>query len=181
MVELSRHVEQAQRTELPPITPVDRSIDLPLSFAQERFWFLHNLGAGAAYHMPVVLRLAGELEVESLRRSFEEVVRRHEVLRTTIDGGSRSPTQRIHLPGQWGLSVSDLRNSPEQSLECRRQVTAEIERPFDLTVEFPLRTMLIASWRPGAHPGDHAPSHRGGRLVDGRAGKRIVFALSCVF
>ena len=59
VVELSRHVERAQRSELPSIIPVDRSVDLPLSFAQERLWFLHNPERGTAYHITCCLATCG--------------------------------------------------------------------------------------------------------------------------
>src|SRR6185436_19764844 len=65
------------------IRPVPRTGDLPLSFAQERLWFLHRLDPdSAAYNMPSALRLAGAVDVPALAAGLREIVRRHEVLRT---------------------------------------------------------------------------------------------------
>ena len=171
VVELSRHVERAQRSELPSITPVDRGVDLPLSFAQERLWFLHNLGAGSAYHMPVVLRLVGQLDVDAMRRSFEETVRRHEVLRTTIDGRkpishpADSPARTL---GAFGVGPTQYAGTGAGVPPTRQRGDRKALRPHG---GMPASHNADSPWRPGAHPGYHAPPHRGGRLVDGRAGK----------
>jgi len=73
----------------PPIVRADRRADLPLSFAQQRLWFLDQLEGGPLYNVPVALRMRGTLSIPALARVFAEVVRRHEVLRTvfTGDGG----------------------------------------------------------------------------------------------
>ena len=70
---------------LPSVTP-DEVFVFPLSFAQQRLWFLHQMDpSNAAYNMPLAFRLSGQLEVEALQWSLDEIVRRHEILRTTFD------------------------------------------------------------------------------------------------
>src|SRR5215207_4633919 len=79
-----------------PIRPADRARPLPLSYAQRRLWILDRLNAGGpAYHIPVLLRLEGPLDVEAIRRSIDEIVKRHEVLRTVFDADEGHPSQTV--------------------------------------------------------------------------------------
>ncbi|HEX8244786.1 MAG TPA: amino acid adenylation domain-containing protein, partial [Longimicrobium sp.] len=96
LADFARGLEQAVRAELPPIEPVERGTDLPLSFAQQRLWFIDQLeGAGAAYHLPVRMRLTGELDRVALVRALDRIVARHEALRTTFGAVDGEPVQRI--------------------------------------------------------------------------------------
>ena len=86
----ARAIEEALKGEAgvvaPPLLPLADRSRLPLSFAQQRLWFLDQLEPGStAYNMPIALRLRGPLDVAALEQSFSEVVRRHEVLRTRIE------------------------------------------------------------------------------------------------
>src|SRR5262249_17476605 len=77
--------QKAEEAQGPPLVAVARTQALPLSFSQERLWFLRQLEPeSAAYHLPVVLKLLGTLDEEALEKAFVEVVRRHEALRTTF-------------------------------------------------------------------------------------------------
>src|SRR6185295_5122247 len=79
-----------------PIEKVSRELPLPLSFAQERMWFLWELEPeSVAYNVPAALRMSGELDLAALRASVSELVRRHEPLRTTFGKAEGSPVQRI--------------------------------------------------------------------------------------
>ena len=107
----------------------------PLSFAQERLWFLDRLDPGSpAYNVPWTLRVRGPLEVAVLERALAEVVRRHDALRTTfaLDGGG--PVQRVAPAGEVRLPVVDLSAFPpeEREAELRRRAGAEGWAPFDL-------------------------------------------------
>ena len=80
----------------PPIERQRRSRELPLSFAQERLWFLDQLGlVGGAYNTAIALRLQGNLDVRALERSLAEVIRRHESLRTRFQAVEGAPVQVI--------------------------------------------------------------------------------------
>ncbi|EGH74861.1 amino acid adenylation, partial [Pseudomonas syringae pv. aceris str. M302273] len=82
---MARILADAKGSSQPPIVPVSRDQTLPLSFAQQRLWFLAQLeGGSAAYHIPAGLRLRGTLDNPALKRALDRIVARHEVLRTTF-------------------------------------------------------------------------------------------------
>ncbi|MFP5285805.1 MAG: amino acid adenylation domain-containing protein, partial [Thermoanaerobaculia bacterium] len=123
--------------------------EAPLSFAQERLWFLDRLQPGsAAYNIPAVLRLTGDLDVEALRRSFDEIVRRHGPLRTTFADVHGEPRQRVSPPisaGMVPLPVIDLSALPQalRAREMARRTAEEVGRPFDLARGPLLRLHLL--------------------------------------
>ncbi len=131
---------------IPPLLPVPRLPDgtaLPLSFAQERLWFLDQLEPGsAAYNMAAGLRLTGRLDLPALSASLGEVVRRHEALRTTFRAGAEGAVQVVggtvgavgELPLPRRLPVVDLRGLPAGRREsaARKLLAAAALQPFDL-------------------------------------------------
>jgi non-ribosomal peptide synthetase component F/acyl carrier protein len=120
----------------PPIQAVSREGVLPLSFSQERAWFIQHLDpTSLAYHFQATLRFTGPLDVPLLERSLGELVRRHEILRTTFPAVDDRPAQFIHQPFQVRLPLIDLQSFPEERREdeARRRVQEEVRRPFDLT------------------------------------------------
>jgi amino acid adenylation domain-containing protein len=120
---------------------------LPLSFAQERLWFLDQLEPGTAtYNLPAGVRAAGRLDVPTLAASLREIARRHESLRTTFVLRDGRPGQEIDPAVRLELPVVDLAALPPaaQGAEVRRLATAEAERPFDLAAGPLLRVSL---WR----------------------------------
>jgi amino acid adenylation domain-containing protein len=126
----------------PPGAPV------PLSFGQQRLWFLSRLEPeSAAYNVPAVLRLRGVLDRRALQAALGEIVRRHEVLRTTFEESAEEeePLQRIAPRLEVGVPVVDLRGLPEALRgACARQLAAEeARRPFDLARGPLLRVLLI--------------------------------------
>ncbi len=112
VAELAPRIEAARAaggTELPPLLPAPRDGDLPLSFSQERLWFLEQLQPGTAvYHIPNAVRMSGTLDVAALRRSLAEVVRRHEALRTVFAVRGGRPVQVIREDLQPALPLVDL-------------------------------------------------------------------------
>jgi amino acid adenylation domain-containing protein/FkbM family methyltransferase len=129
-----------------PIPRRDGSDPPPLSFAQERLWFLDSLAPGsAAYNMPFALALDGRLEVGALRRGLAEIVRRHEVLRTTFVERDRRPVQVISPPEAGpALPVADLSALADAGESaCRRLLEHAAARPFDLTRGPLLRALLV--------------------------------------
>jgi amino acid adenylation domain-containing protein len=135
LADFGRGLEQAARAELPAIEPVDRTGPLPLSFAQQRLWFLEQMGGvGTAYHIPTRLRLTGALDREALTRALDRVVERHEALRTTFTQADGEPVQRIFPPeeSRFALREHDLGGQADAAAELRRLVEEETGAPFDL-------------------------------------------------
>jgi amino acid adenylation domain-containing protein len=123
----------------PPLVRIPRDGDPPLSFAQERLWFLQRLDPGSpAYNMPAAIRLSGDLDPADLERILNEIVRRHETLRTTFPEIDGEPRQRIHPFRPFSLPVIDV---PEA--EAERLVREEAARPFDLARGPLLRAALL--------------------------------------
>ena len=103
-----------------PLHPVPRDGPLPLSYAQQRLWFLEQLGLSRhAYHLLEAIRLRGPLQVEALVQSFQEIVRRHEVLRTTFTTVAGQPHQIIGPATRLPVSVVDLRDCLKTSRKHR--------------------------------------------------------------
>uniref|UniRef100_UPI0013D50505 non-ribosomal peptide synthetase n=1 Tax=Myxococcus vastator TaxID=2709664 RepID=UPI0013D50505 len=129
----------------PPLKPrAGRTSVLPLSFAQQRLWFLEQLAPGSAfYNVPAVVKLSGLLDVLALERSFDALVRRHESLRTTFRADGGTPVQVIAPAGQVAFTVEDLSGLPEAEQEARRRAEAEALRPFELAQGPLLRTTLL--------------------------------------
>src|SRR4026208_1705416 len=107
---------------------------LPLSFAQQRLWFLDQLEPGrATYNMPLAVRLRGELEVAALEQTLSEIVRRHEVFRTRFVTVAGEPRQEIVEAEDVKLTITDLGELDEAEREgaVREAVAAESNAPFD--------------------------------------------------
>jgi amino acid adenylation domain-containing protein/non-ribosomal peptide synthase protein (TIGR01720 family) len=118
----------------PAIERSPRPENLPLSFAQQRLWFLEQLLPGAVYTMPAAIRVGGMLRLDVLQRSFAEVVRRHEILRTTFSLVNGNPVQAIAPQLDLTIPLVDLRGLPaaQQAAESQRQIAAVTQRSFDL-------------------------------------------------
>ncbi len=149
---LAEAVERAQRgdaakelPELPPVGLARRDQPIPLSFPQERVWFLDQLSTGGniAYNFQVTLWLRGPLDVEVFARTLAEIVRRHEVLRTSFPAQDGRPVQVVHPPGPIDLPVIDLRQVPEgERRDLAERIFAETARvPFDI------RRAPLIRWR----------------------------------
>ncbi len=139
-------LQAGERLELPPILPIPRDRELPLSFAQQRLWFLHQWEPhNPAYNVPTALRLQGDLEAPVLARVLTEVVRRHEVLRTSFAAGDGAPVQRIHPAAGIPLPLVDLAGLPEpvREPEAYRLARDEARLPFDLERAPFLRATLL--------------------------------------
>ncbi|MBW4569856.1 MAG: amino acid adenylation domain-containing protein [Tolypothrix carrinoi HA7290-LM1] len=118
----------------------------PASFAQQRLWFIDQLIPGnAIYNVPTVIRLTGRLNLAALKQTFNEIVRRHETLRTTFIVLDGQPLQAIAPSLTIPFSILDLQQLPsdEREIETKRIITAEIERPFDLSTGPLLRVTLL--------------------------------------
>lgn len=129
------------------ITPRTRaSASYPLSFAQQRLWFLDQLDPGNhIYNEPSAIRLAGTLNTSALARSFDEIIRRHEVLRTTFSTQEGHPAQVIAPYLKLQLSLVDLSELDDgaHEAETERLAIAEALRPFDLSSAPFMRVTLV--------------------------------------
>jgi amino acid adenylation domain-containing protein len=156
---LAQRVEMLARADagvqaLPPLVPVGRDEALPLSFAQQRLWFIEQLNPGeATYHLPAALRLRGDLDPAVLEQALTEIVRRHESLRTTFHAEGGEPVQVIAAPAPFALPITDLRALPADEREAAARALAadEAVRPFRLDSEPPVRALLArldeAEWQ----------------------------------
>ena len=147
---LSEYIETLRQHDapgaMPPIIPVTESGTRPLSFAQQRLWFLdQHEGASATFNMSGALLLKGPLDASALRESLGEIVRRHQVLRTTFSLGEEGTEQNILPAYVPELPIVDLRrfSAEEQSSELKRLTADATARPFDLKRGPLLRMRLI--------------------------------------
>ncbi len=145
---LSRAIDAAPRVagHGAPLQPVDRTGPLPLSFAQERFWFVDRLGGGAAFNMPSAARLTGPLDAEALQGALDTLVERHEMLRTAFVDRGGVPAQVV-VPG---LRVPiDRRDAV--SIEAARGIAQGLaDAPFELA-RAPLMRVALLRTAPAEH------------------------------
>ena len=130
----------------PELMPVQRNGALPLSFAQQRLWFLDQLEpASPLYNLPHAVRLSGALDVAALERSLNELVRRHESLRTCFVENGGEPVQVILPSSPISLVVEDLSNLDEElkRAELERRLEEEEQQPFNLATGPLLRVKLF--------------------------------------
>ncbi len=137
---LAELVEEArsrgQFVQAPPIISVPRGGHLPLSFEQQRLWFIDQLERGnVAYNVTRAARMRGGLDITALKRSLNEIVRRHETLRTIFPEMGGRPVQVILPAEALPLDIIDLTELTEdqRETESRRLLAAEAQRPFDLS------------------------------------------------
>jgi alpha-ketoglutarate-dependent taurine dioxygenase len=118
----------------------------PLSFAQQRMWFIDQVEPGkSSYNVPLARRLKGKLDTLALARSLTEITRRHESLRTTFTAPDGRPLQTVSAPRPLPLPLTDLSHLPtaEREPEARRLAAEEAQRPFDLTAGPLFRARLL--------------------------------------
>ena len=137
---------EPQKKAAAPLEPISREGELPLSFSQERLWFLHQVAPeSAAYNIVSSLRFDRGVDAAALERSLNVLVERHESLRTTFASRDGQPFLRIAPAETVTLPVLDLRSFPE--IECRQRIESvkarEAEQPFDLEHGPLLRLTLI--------------------------------------
>jgi len=146
--------EAAPRERAGLIIPrAPRDSDIPLSFPQERLWFLHNLDkSNMAYFVPRAIRIRGKLDVTLLGRTFSEIIRRHEILRTVFPTRQGRPVQKILPPFPVRIPVIDLNDveGQAQSEMVSAWILAEGQRRFDLE-KGPLIRVNLLVLGPGEH------------------------------
>ncbi len=146
---LAAHISDAKDSDdfkSLPLYPISRDGELPLSFAQQRLWVLAQLEQeSAVYHMATGVRLHGVLDVPAFRRTLNEIVRRHESLRTTFVAVNGRPAQLIAQPTPVDVPVIDLsmRTLTEREAEAAHISFVEARRPIDLARGPMLRATLL--------------------------------------
>ncbi|MEG5139393.1 MULTISPECIES: non-ribosomal peptide synthetase [unclassified Microcoleus] len=129
----------------PPIEHISRDGELPLSFAQQRLWFLDRLQPGnPAYNIPAAVRLKGAIDITALQRSFQTIIDRHEALRTIFNTVEGRSIQTIISSPTFALSVIDLHEFPhsQRETEAMRLALEEAQQPFDLA-KWPLMRVTL--------------------------------------
>ncbi|MUH00714.1 amino acid adenylation domain-containing protein, partial [Scytonema sp. UIC 10036] len=138
--------QQNLEQSIPPILAREENAELPLSFAQQRLWFLDQLEPNSPfYNIPIGLRIVGNLQVAALLQSLQQIIVRHEALRTNFITVEGKPTQIIHTPTNWTFSVVDLLDVPTTEIEIATHKLAKFQaiQPFDLASEPLIRATLV--------------------------------------
>ncbi|BAU65716.1 amino acid adenylation domain-containing protein [Stanieria sp. NIES-3757] len=146
VAQLADQIASSVAQEIPPIKPVARDRDLPLSFAQQRLWFLAQLEPdNPAYNIPEALRLQGKLDVEVLIQTLQTIIERHEILRTNFKVVNDEPIQVIHSQSKFQLTTVDLTSlsKTEQEPEVIKLTEKEALQPCYLETDSLLRVTLI--------------------------------------
>ena len=143
---IEAEIKAGKLSEALPIEITQRDSELPLSFAQQRMWFLNQLEPDSpAYNMPAAIRLEGDLDIFALENVLNEVTRRHEILRTTFATTDGRPVQVIAETQSIDLPVINLSElcEEEKEAEAKRLVGSEAKRPFNLEHGPLLRTSVL--------------------------------------
>lgn len=151
IAELAQWIETARNktatvSQLPAIAPTEKDADIPLSFAQQRLWFLDQLeGKSPTYNIHRTIRLDGSLDISALEAALGEIVCRHEILRTTFKAKNGTPLQIIAPTFNRDLPVIDLQHLPEaiRESEVQRLALEEAREPFDIATESLIRFSLL--------------------------------------
>ncbi|WP_444997367.1 amino acid adenylation domain-containing protein [Aliikangiella sp. IMCC44359] len=145
--EVMDYIRSRKRKAAQMITQRTQDNDLPLSFAQQRLWFIDQLEPGGTqYNMPMAMRLNGRLNEEALQKSFDEIIRRHEILRTTYynntdgDGVQRIQKQQSIIINK--IDISQYKDE-EQLTKIFELADKDAQTAFDLTQDLMLRVSLI--------------------------------------
>ncbi|BBH40643.1 McnC protein [Microcystis viridis NIES-102] len=129
--------------KLPSIVPVNREDDIPLSWAQERLWFVNQLeGESGAYTIDLTMRLRGNLNVKALEKAFQAIIQRHEPLRTQFKLKDNQPIQAIDPNVTFTLPVVNLQNLSHSEQQVKNLLLAAASEPFDLESGSILRVKL---------------------------------------
>ncbi|MCC5669654.1 amino acid adenylation domain-containing protein [Nostoc sp. CHAB 5784] len=146
IIEFLKATNRTHNHNFRPLVPISRSENLPLSFAQQRLWFLDQLiPNNPFYNIPVALHLTGSLNKAALEQTFNEIVRRHEALRTTFVIQSGQPVQVINPTLTIPLPIIDLRQLPqaEREIQARQFTNQEAQRFFNLSTDSLLQVKLL--------------------------------------
>ncbi|MGB3300746.1 MAG: amino acid adenylation domain-containing protein, partial [Phormidesmis sp.] len=126
------------------ITPTQRPENIPLSFAQQRLWFLHQMQTeSAVYNLPMAIRVEGFLDLEAFAQSLNNIVRRHEVLRTRFITVAGQPAQVVEAATPIDIEQKDLQACDNPEAAVRQAAIEAAQKPFDLSHDQLLRVILL--------------------------------------
>ncbi|MBC9929147.1 non-ribosomal peptide synthetase [Chitinophaga qingshengii] len=140
---LAARLHQQDKNTRPAVTVIERPAHIPLSFSQERLWFIDRLEGSIQYHIPAVLKLKGALDISALEYAFQQIVNRHEVLRTVIREEKGKPYQLVLAPDTWQLDVRLVAPAHKNEAKLKELINALFEVPFSLTADHMLRAHLL--------------------------------------
>jgi amino acid adenylation domain-containing protein len=135
-----------KQQQTPLLKPVSREKPLPVSFAQQRLWFIDQLeGENGVYNVPFFWQISGILNINALEKAILEIIQRHEILRTSFSIVNESPIQIIHTQPELKIEILDWRQVPkkDQFSKSKHLATAELQQPFNLSKAPLLRVKLI--------------------------------------
>ncbi|MCW3115037.1 MAG: amino acid adenylation protein, partial [Segetibacter sp.] len=116
---------------------------IPLSFSQERLWFIDKLNGSVQYHLPTILRLQGNLNTQALEYALQAVINRHEVLRTIFREEDGIACQFLKNPGEWKLYLIDGLHFKQNDKSLKQWIKEFTNKPFDLSNDHMLRAALV--------------------------------------
>lgn len=156
---IKNQTSQVKQEEELEITPAPRNIRLPLTAAQERLWFFDQLSPGnLAYTLVQAIRMTGPLDLGAMQKSLTELVRRHEVLRTTFPVFRGEPYQQVYPPQPIELNIMDLSLHEDREREIRGCIEREELTPFNLA-RGPLFRVRVWKLGPQSHVAAFAVHH----------------------
>jgi len=144
--EIIAFLKEAQKAQVNTIPKADRSKAIPLSLTQQRLWILNQLEPDSvAYNMPIILKLVGDLNVGYFEFALQQIVSRHESMRTQITQDGFAAFQEVNEAGLKPLSVEDISGlaEPEQKARIQAEVDSELKTPFELGVDPLFRVRLL--------------------------------------
>jgi amino acid adenylation domain-containing protein/non-ribosomal peptide synthase protein (TIGR01720 family) len=141
---LAEKVKGSVASTVPAIVPRDSDAKIPLSFSQERLWFIDQFQGSLHYHVPLVLRLAANPDKDALAYAFQAMINRHEVLRTVMVSEEGIAYQQVRDKDRWQLQVVEDEKYKDDPETLGHFVQALIATPFDLSADHMLRAHLIA-------------------------------------
>ncbi|MGA9381804.1 MAG: amino acid adenylation domain-containing protein, partial [Phormidium sp.] len=161
LAQLITQNQNTQKWERPPIKPIPREGLLPVSFAQERVYFIQQLAPeSSAYQFQATMRFKGQLNVDILQKCLDEIVLRHEIFRTTYPAENGQLFQVIHPHQPISFTTLDLQTFPEpvREAEAQRLVEAEVQKPLEMT-QLPLVKWVLLKLSEQEHLLIHIEHH----------------------
>ena len=141
IAQLSRFIDGLEKQEVvSAINKHELTDSVPLSYAQERLWFIDKLEGSLHYHMPAALRFTGNLDIDALENAIVAIVNRHEAIRTVFEEVDGKAYQKVLPADQWQLDFTPISDysGTEQDF-----IRSEVDRPFNLNSDHMLRAHLL--------------------------------------